>query len=120
MACTGGYVLVVDDDALIRDGVASVLADSGHTVKTTAHGRAALDFLLDAPPPAVILLDLMMPVMNGAEFLANKLRRPVLAAVPVYLMTASAPACLDLRGIESILRKPFAPDELLAIVQRHC
>ncbi len=120
MACTGGYVLVVEDDACIRDSVASVLDDFGHAVKTMVHGRAALDFLRDAPPPAVILLDLMMPVMDGAEFLARKLRRPMLAAVPVYLMTASAPATFDLCGIESVLRKPFAIDELLAIVQRHC
>ncbi|HEY2730046.1 MAG TPA: response regulator [Polyangia bacterium] len=120
MACTGGYVLVVEDDACIRDSVASVLDDFGHAVKTSADGRAALDFLLEAPPPAVILLDFMMPVMNGAEFLANKLRCPVLASVPVYLMTASAPATFDLAGIESVLRKPFAIDELLAIVQRHC
>ena len=97
-----------------------ILEDEGYEVSVAANGLEAFKELAQGPPPCVILLDLMMPVMNGAEFLENKRRLPSLAAVPVYLMTASAPAIVELPGIQSILRKPFAPDQLRAIVERHC
>jgi CheY-like chemotaxis protein len=81
-------VLVVDDDPGIRRMVSLVLAGEGYDVRTAEDGRQALD-LLASWHPAVILLDLMMPVMDGWTFLVAQQADPVLAPIPVIVMSAS-------------------------------
>jgi CheY-like chemotaxis protein len=116
----GGYVIVVEDDLAIRESLKSIINDAGHAVKAAADGAAALEFLIAGPSPSLILLDLQMPIMDGPAFLEHKRARAEWRTIPVYLMTASAPAHFTLPGIVSILRKPFGLDEFLSIVERHC
>jgi len=80
---------VIDDDPLIRDGLADLLRDSGYSVATAEHGGDALDYLQRNPLPRVIILDLMMPVMDGWEFRRRQTLDPTLAAIPVIVLSAA-------------------------------
>lgn len=110
-------LLIVEDDQDIRDNLRDILEMEGYSILEAAHGRAALDLMerLRAegrPLPAVILLDLNMPVMSGRELLATVRRdHPELAAIPVVIMTA-LPDAMEL-GTAAFLRKPIDLDELL-------
>jgi CheY-like chemotaxis protein len=128
LACNGGYVLVVDDDLEVQRALAIILAeDYGHAVKTAGDGREALQILRDSPPPSLILVDLMMPRMDGATFMEHKNAEPALAGVPCCVMTASSPwdealsrfASAGQREL-SLLRKPFDLEDLMSIVARYC
>jgi CheY-like chemotaxis protein len=81
-------ILVVDDDAISRETLAGLLSKKGYSVASAENGRQALDYLRSSTP-ALILLDLMMPVMSGWEFLALKKTDPRLEPLPVVVMTGS-------------------------------
>src|SRR5207249_387698 len=85
---TAATVLVVEDDFDLRDALVPILEYEGHRVVSAANGREALDWLHAMPPPSLILLDLMMPVMNGEEFRAEQLRDPALASIPGVILSA--------------------------------
>jgi CheY-like chemotaxis protein len=89
MKCPKPAVLVVDDDVDIREALTDILEDRGFPVLSAANGRDALTLLrsLDAPP-AVILLDLMMPIMDGYGFLEEHRKDASLAVIPVAIITA--------------------------------
>jgi CheY-like chemotaxis protein len=108
------YILVVDDDRAIRDALRLLLEEDGYRVKVARDGREALELLRSAPPPCVILLDLMMPEMDGKEFLRLKNRNPVLAEIPVCVMTASGRLTPMPAGVSAVLHKPFDASELAA------
>jgi CheY-like chemotaxis protein len=115
--------LIVEDDADTREALALVLEVGGLTVTAAADGRQALDYLRSHQPPAFVLLDLMMPGMDGWEFLAQKRRDPVLAAVPVVIVTAAAdlgPDAARALGAEAVVHKPADPKDLLAAVGHYC
>lgn len=109
-------VLVVDDDPAIRDVLTLVFSVSGYEVRTAADGAVALQ-ILGAWRPDVIILDLVMPVLNGWGFRCAQLADDQLAAIPVVMLSASAAA---VRGedilITKILAKPFHVPELLNVV----
>jgi CheY-like chemotaxis protein len=88
-AQTTKTVLVVDDDDDLREMVAEMLELEGFDVRAARNGREALDFLRSNPAPSVIVLDLMMPIMNGQEFRTEQLRDETLARIPVVLLTAA-------------------------------
>jgi CheY-like chemotaxis protein len=111
-------VLVVEDDEDIRAAIAEILEGEGYEVAVAAHGREALDELAHAPLPGVILLDLMMPVMNGHELLKHLRASPRLRDLPVLVLTAVATEIPP--GAHGLLRKPFVIDELLSAVSRFC
>ncbi|MCP3143099.1 response regulator [Pyxidicoccus xibeiensis] len=113
-------VLVVDDDPDIREAVQDILSFEGYTVVQADNGREALELLSQQPPlrPCIILLDLMMPVMDGEELVGHLRKQPELAALPVILVTASGRALFE--GVRTIIKKPFEMDELLAAVAAHC
>lgn len=118
---TRAVVLVVEDDASIREVVAEVLTDEGYRVHSVQDGRAALRELEGGLSPRLVLLDLMMPVMDGWAFL-TELERRGLPRPPTAVVSASSrdrrhPA---LRGIVAWLQKPVTIHELLALVGRHC
>jgi len=120
LAPSRGYVLIVEDDVTIRDALVAIIRDeNGTDVKVAGHGRDALDLALEAPP-RLILLDMMMPVMDGLEFLREKNARPALAAIPVCIMTAGRGRGVDLPSVCAFLQKPFDLGALLAIVDRYC
>lgn len=110
-------VLVVDDDQDLLDVTRFVLEGEGYGVLTARNGEEALGLLRAGPPPALVLLDLMMPVMNGWAFLEERAREPALQAIPVLVLTASEPE--EVPGAVGILRKPFDLDDLINAVEQH-
>jgi CheY-like chemotaxis protein len=106
-------ILIVDDDEDILEVLRDALEMSGYRVASARNGECALTYLRSTPDdlPCVIFLDLMMPVMNGEDFLAAKRLLPELAAVPVVVMSAvhtrGTPA-----GATLLMRKPFDYFEL--------
>jgi CheY-like chemotaxis protein len=116
-------ILIVDDDADIRFVISELLRDEGYTVAQAANGREALIYLQGADPlPSLIILDLMMPIMNGWDFLHARQRDRVVQAIPVVLISAFrelAEAAAPL-GVQQALAKPIDLDRLLATVQRYC
>jgi CheY-like chemotaxis protein len=112
-------VLVVDDDADIRETVAEILRDEGYEVETAANGAEALA-VLRGMQPALILLDLAMPVMSGEELRAEMLREPALAAIPTVVMTAADRIREKTAGmnVAAALAKPVRMKELIETVAR--
>ena len=110
-------VLVVDDDDNTLDSVRDILAHAGFDVDTAATGREALGKLLDEKQPAVIVLDIRMPVMDGRQFLTIVRAYHRLAAIPVIVLTAVELAPQLTESVEVVMRKPFRPAELVANVQ---
>ncbi len=110
-------VLVVDDEPLIRELVADALRESGFDVESAANGRQALD-LLHSWVPRAIVLDLMMPKLDGVGFSEVLQRDPRLASIPVLLVTAAyAPHEAARRmGARAVLTKPFELDALVDLV----
>ena len=86
---SGSLILLVEDDEDIRETVFECLVEEGYRVHAATHGAEALAWLREGGRPALVVLDLLMPVMNGAEFLASLRRDGALAPVPVLLMTAA-------------------------------
>jgi CheY-like chemotaxis protein len=114
-------VLVVDDDPDLREAIQRALEIEGYQVSLAANGREAWESLRCAPPPALILLDLMMPVMSGVEFLANLRADDRLRTLPVILMTAfGSTAATVVSQSQGYLPKPLGLDELLGVVSRYC
>src|SRR5262245_24697691 len=83
-----GPILIVEDDADLRDMMAQLLTLEGFKTETVANGRDALEYLQKGDPPDLILLDLMMPVMDGWEFRRRQREDPALANVPVVVLSA--------------------------------
>ena len=111
-------ILIVDDNRDLRETLAALLGANGYQAECCEHGAAALAYLRSAKRhPALIVLDLMMPVMNGWQFRDRQLEDAALRSIPVVGMTANrqAPA---LRDVRALLLKPFGVDELLQIVDR--
>ncbi len=106
-------ILIVDDDTDLRDALAEVFAVAGYSVTTAANGKEALA-CLDEHRPNVILLDMMMPVMGGREFLEGKRARPAVADVPVIV--ASASTSDEVPGATAMFDKPCDVEELLGTV----
>jgi CheY-like chemotaxis protein len=116
----GPWVLIVDDDEDIRDSIQSLLQLRGFTVDTAADGLSALERMRAGPPPALVILDFMMPGMNGEEFRVAQLREPALAAVPVVLLTGAGERAGASRvGVERIA-KPIDLQLLFDTVERFC
>jgi CheY-like chemotaxis protein len=83
-------ILVIEDDAKIRFVIGERLREEGYTVAQAANGREALAYLQRANPlPCVILLDLMMPILNGWEFLRIRQHNPLFAPIPVVVISAA-------------------------------
>ena len=112
------HILVVDDDPAIRDVVADILEMSGYSVATAANGAEGLDKIRH-DLPAVVLLDLMMPVMNGWEFLYACRREAPCAAVPIVVMSAARDAsrAVEDLGAQAFLAKPFELEAVLRVLE---
>ncbi len=111
-------ILVVDDDPDIRESLREVLLSEGHDVRTATDGKDALDHLQESRPD-VILLDLMMPVMDGWKFRDAQKRDQALADIPVIVISTAAGECGAAPADVAIqLPKPFSIDMLLEAVHR--
>jgi CheY-like chemotaxis protein len=115
-------IFVVDDDPGIRESLADVLEDEGYTVVTAVDGREALAKLRgQGPVPCVILLDLMMPVMNGAQFYAEQQRDPALASIPVVVISADDNIRQKAAALGGqYISKPVQIEQVLDAIDRHC
>lgn len=120
---TAGRVLVVEDDEIIRESLVEFLVEQGYEASGAVHGRAALDHLSNAAArPNVIILDLMMPVMDGREFRQRQLADPLLSGIPVVIISAYR----DLDQVAKELapagcfKKPLKLRDFLRIVEQHC
>lgn len=115
----GVRVLVIDDDEDIREALDDVLTMDGYDVVTACDGREGLDRLHQEQDTGLILLDLMMPGMNGWEFRAQQLQEPNLATIPVVVISAdrNASRAAQALGAAAYLNKPVELEELLQTTQ---
>jgi two-component system, OmpR family, alkaline phosphatase synthesis response regulator PhoP len=110
-------LLVVDDEYTIVATLADLLREEGYDVLTAHNGRQALD-LLSTSKPVCCLVDLMMPVMGGAQLIAAMRADPTLATIPVILMSAVArEEHLEMHKVAAIMRKPFGLSKLLEVLE---
>jgi signal transduction histidine kinase len=115
-------IVVVDDDASFRREMCEILESQGYRVEAMRHGQEALDYLSSHPPPGLIVLDLMMPVMDGWDLFAHLKTHPVLASVPTVIVSCVdrsrvEPALLDANGY---LEKPIRMSQLIEVARTHC
>ena len=112
----GIRLLLVEDDPSIRATLAEMLEDEGYAVSTATNGREALELLRRNAPPDLILLDLMMPIMDGWEFRVEQRADPVLAGIPLLAMSADLSAKARAIAADAYLRKPIDFPELLRLM----
>ncbi len=118
----GRDILVVDDDRDIRETLGEILHHEGYHVEMAENGARALELIRRGPAPSLVLLDLMMPVMSGWEFLEMAETDEELAGIPVVVVSAMpaplAPA--DARGgVKACLHKPLQLQQLLNLVHQY-
>jgi len=113
-------VLIVEDDEDLREMMAQLLTLEGFQTATVANGREALEYLHQAAKPDVILLDLMMPVMDGWEFRRQQQADPSLAPVPVIVLSALDQGRASNLEATAFLKKPLDFDRLLTLVRTYC
>ncbi|WP_437318778.1 response regulator [Sorangium sp. So ce385] len=117
-----GRILVVEDDLDIRSILSQLLAFEGYQVEEAADGAEALAMLRKDGPPALILLDLMMPIMDGWQLRAELQRDPALSSVPVVIVSADVRAEQEASRLcaAGLLKKPLQIEPLLELVHRIC
>jgi CheY-like chemotaxis protein len=114
---TSRAVLVVDDDPDLLDVTRFVIENEGIVVETARNGQEALALLRAGRLPGLVLLDLMMPVMNGWEFLEEVAKDPLLGAIPIVVLTAAERT--QVSGAMEVLCKPVDLTALLRVVERY-
>jgi CheY-like chemotaxis protein len=113
-----GRVLVVEDDHDVRVAVRLILEDEGYQVESATDGRRALERLECSERPDLILLDLMMPGMDGWEFATRLRAHPRLRSIPIVIISAFDE--LPPPGVVAFLRKPLKSDAVLQLAERYC
>lgn len=106
-------VLVVDDEIDIRESLRDALKDEGYDVHLASNGQEALDLLPQLPRPCAVILDILMPVMSGAEAFRTIRATPSLADVPILIST-SDPSRAPASAL--VMKKPISLDRLLTMV----
>jgi CheY-like chemotaxis protein len=110
-------VLIIEDDEIIRRAMQMVLEWEGYRVDYATNGQEALDYLRAGGRPSVILLDVMMPVLDGEKFREQQLADPELTAIPVIVVSAARFAT-SVDGACHV-NKPFEVQELLKAIREH-
>jgi CheY-like chemotaxis protein len=119
--CEHGTVLIVDDDPGMREALAMLLSDEGYQVVTACNGCEAFSYLTHHEAPCLILLDMMMPVMDGYAFRMKQRQHPALTAIPIAALSAAGKSeQLTEMFPAGFLRKPVNVDALLTLVERYC
>jgi CheY-like chemotaxis protein len=113
------HVLVVDDDEDNRGALRDVLELRGYAVSEAANGRLALEHMLSVEEPSLVILDLEMPIMTGAELVGIMKRDPRLAAIPVVILSGSSKSDLPVEhDVVGFLEKPCNARALLELVRK--
>lgn len=115
---TSKPILLVDDDAAIRESLAELLEEEGYRVTSVANGIDALRLLREGARPRVILLDLMMPLMDGWQFRIEQKKDPELAKIPVLVLTAARTAARAPVDAEGVIKKPIDFPSLLEAIRQ--
>jgi CheY-like chemotaxis protein len=127
MAPLRGPVLIVEDDPDIRESLQNFLESHGYPVRSASHGREALEMMGRSPRPAMVVLDMSLPVMDGHRLLTARKGDDTLRAIPVVILSA-AMAGMNPRdralyaanyGVAAFLGKPADPRQVLETVERH-
>jgi len=111
-------VLIVEDEELLREMMRDALEMNGYAVVTAEHGQDALTKLADIEHLCLVILDLLMPVMDGRTFLVRMRERIELASVPIVVHTSAPGQTPD--GVTRTIQKPLVFDRLLSIVREYC
>lgn len=111
--------LVVEDDLDIRETFQTVLNLEGYNVFTASNGKEGLEQLRHMPRPCLILLDLMMPIMNGNEFLTALEHDESLSKIPVIVVSAFT-SRLQSNHARGMISKPVNLNQLLSVTQQYC
>jgi CheY-like chemotaxis protein len=121
VSATEPFILIVDDDADIREALSDVLTDHGYQTVALRNGLEALEHLRSGARPRLILLDAMMPVMDGPTFRRAQMVDPELSSLPVLMISAGHDSGLDLQalGLPKMMHKPIDLDQLLAAISLH-
>ena len=110
-------ILLVEDDEIVRRALKMVLEWEGYRVDCAANGQEGLDFLRAGGQPSIILLDMMMPVLDGKQFRQEQKRDPRLASIPLIVVSgAHFASTVD---ADHLVRKPFEVQDLLAVIRDH-
>jgi CheY-like chemotaxis protein len=119
---TGHCILIVEDDADMRESLGEILQFEGYRVAGAANGREALNHLRQAEAPCLILLDLMMPVMSGWEFREQQRQEPGIAEIPVAVLTGVRNSADQITALGAVgyFQKPVDLHALLATVAEYC
>jgi len=115
-------ILVVDDQSESSDAVGMLLEQNGLNVRVAHDGEEALAALQHGLRPCLVVVDLMMPKMDGWEFRQRQLSDPQFATIPVIMMSGypNAQKAAGTLGVRAILKKPLSASRLLALVNRYC
>ncbi len=122
-----GPILLVEDDADIREALQGFLELQGYEVRVASHGREAMEYSQQSPRPSLILLDMALPVMDGHRLLTARKVHEALREVPVVIisagMSAMSPRDRALYAsnydVAAFLKKPTAPEKLLEVIELH-
>ena len=116
-------ILVIDDDPPILEGLSELLEGEGYDVAVAGDGQAALEQLRRGLRPCAIVLDLMMPAMDGWDFRHEQLKDAELSGIPVIVVTATGFSETSVKaqlGVMEVVPKPLSPERLLAAIERCC
>jgi CheY-like chemotaxis protein len=116
----GKTILIVEDDAGTREALSMILTAQGFAVVGAANGQEALGLLRGDVRPDLILLDLMMPIMDGWQFRREQVKDPALAPIPVVVLSADGNVRQKAASLHSAdyLQKPVDPENLLEVIRR--
>jgi CheY-like chemotaxis protein len=118
---THRQILIVEDDADVRESIQDALESEGYRVITAVNGKDGLERLREVERPCIILLDLMMPVMSGSEFLVAMRSADGLATIPVVVVSAWPDEAAKVQAqTQGYVQKPIALDALLNAISRFC
>jgi len=113
-------ILVVDDSVCIREALRDLLVHEGYDVAEAQNGQEALDRLFRRPTPCLVILDLVMPVMTGSEFLLAGRRYAAKRGIPILLLSAMRGQSWAARHVDRALKKPIDAELLLSTVAELC
>jgi CheY-like chemotaxis protein len=112
-------ILIVDDEKPVRQFLVAAFEQEGHQVLEAWHGRQALNILASSSAhPDIVISDIMMPVVGGAELCTMLKSDPSTADIPIVLMSAAHPRSTAVKDADAVIGKPFDLDALDALVQR--
>ena len=115
-------VLIVEDDVDIRESLEGLLVHAGYTVATASDGAEALAYMRSHDRPCVVLLDLMMPVMNGRQLRVEMQKDPSLDSIPVVVLSGGGRVEEEAAALGAVgyVTKPFQTRSVLSLIQQHC